>query len=207
MSASLYSTMMLASGTPLDEVERQFRGFEKTIASNRMDSLILLAAPSIVALRCLRGMPADDSCIDFDEIVQKAEKQGQFVARDVAKLNRLVAAYIMKEYDVVDTVVSELHFGRLLPGTNGMSSHIFCRCFDHQFSCPVHNLNTLHFSRLPCFQASLFRRRSCIGAGPTRDCARTLEEHAFSETRNSAASWLCKAEPSQHPWHAVLAPS
>jgi histidine kinase len=99
LNANLYCFIAIDAGIPLDEIEREWAGFERTMITHRQKALLRMSAPCIEAIHLYRGKTDDAS--ETDLLLQRyADDKLHSPINGTG--TRMRTAYLFNDYELAD---------------------------------------------------------------------------------------------------------
>jgi hypothetical protein len=131
LNANLYCFNAMDAGIPLDVIEREWRGFQEVMQSNRQKAILRQAMPSVQCVHHYMGLSGDPlsgkgDLFDYDQAMQEAIEHKRVVHILRLRCCRTTVAYLFNDYDLAAKNVVEAKDYGLLPTIFAKASYFFC---------------------------------------------------------------------------------
>eukprot|EP00977_Amphora_coffeiformis_P016260 scaffold4976_cov161-Amphora_coffeaeformis.AAC.6 len=133
LCSNLSTMYAMESGTPLQDIDRNFRVFSEKMKTYRQESHLRVALPNIQMIHHLMGLTEDPlssrgDLTDFDELYRDAEEKGSFASAVAIRYCRAVLHYLFNDYHTASTFcISRKELGMVAP-TCERSTGFFYLC-------------------------------------------------------------------------------
>jgi predicted ATPase len=130
LCANIYCFNAMDAGTPLGVIEREWRGFQEVMLSNKQISVVRSAMPSIQIVHHYMGLSEDPlsgkgDIYDHDEALRDAIKHQSVINVLGIHLSRMEVAYVFNDYALAAAnAIEEKDYWRM-PSTFQMVSSFF----------------------------------------------------------------------------------
>lgn len=102
LNANLYCFIAIDAGVPLDEIEREWAGFQQTMKNHRQESLLRMSIPCMQAVKLYRGEPVDKR--ETDALLQYCIENKLHSTVNGIRLSRMRIAYLFNDYELADSL-------------------------------------------------------------------------------------------------------